>query len=341
MTGTSRRARVFKAVQYGLGVLALVWVFTRVDWTQVSALAGRLSVGTVLALVAVSGVELVVGFYLWYVLLDAVQRTRFLAAANTGLIVLFVNNLLPSRLSGRAVAPFVINNRTGMDYPEAVAVSGVHTGLYALVYGLLSVAGLLAAFDQLSAGFVVVLALSAALYVAAGALVLLAGVHMSTIDMLAAGLDAVARRLPVVGDQLALVAEKLPGFTAAAATTFRSLVRNPTAMASYVAGVVVVLLIAPGLRVWLLFGALGVEYEPMILLPLYLVTAYSVTLLPLTPGGVGVSEASATAVFIALGIPSHVVVPTIFLDRLFRAYLPALLGWYPSLRTDFSGLVSE
>lgn len=341
MTDRSRRVRLFKVAQYVLGVLALVWVFTQVEWAHVSSLLGRLSVGAVVALLAVSGLEVVIGLYLWYVLLDGVQRTHFSAAANTGLIVLFVNHLLPSRLSGRAVAPFVINNQTGMNYSDAIAVSGVHTGLYAFIYGVLSILGLLIGFGQLPAGFVLVLALSATLYAVAGVLVLLAGVHMGAVDALVDGVNVLARRVPVVGDRLAVLAEKVPMFTTAAAATFRSLVSDPATVLSYAAGAVVVLLVTPGVRIWLLFEVLGAEFEPMILLPLYLVTAYSVTLLPLTPGGIGVSEASATAVFVALGIPSHIVVPTIFVDRLFRAYLPALLGWYPSLQTDLSGLVSE
>jgi uncharacterized protein (TIRG00374 family) len=82
----------------------------------------------------------------------------------------------------------------------------------------------------------------------------------------------------------------------------------------------------------------GVTVQPAILLPLYLVTAYSVTLLPLTPGGIGVTEATATAVFVSLDVPSAVIIPVIFLDRFLGVYLPALVGWYPSLDMDLSAL---
>jgi hypothetical protein len=84
--------------------------------------------------------------------------------------------------------------------------------------------------------------------------------------------------------------------------------------------------------------AFGVAFEPAVLLPLYLVTAYSVTLLPLTPGGVGVTEATATAVFVSLGVPSAAIVPIVFVDRLFGIYLPAVIGWYPAARLDLSAL---
>ena len=335
------RAWLVKGTQYLLGITALAWVFGQVKWERAAVLLGGMSLGTVAALVAVSVVGVLSSLWMWHVLLDSVQETRFRAAADTGLVVLFVNHLLPSRLSGRAVAPFVAHNRTGMPYSGAVAVSGVHTGLYALLYGLVALVGLALVMGRLSFGLVFVLALSIALYAAAGTLVLLAGVHLGTVERIAGGLETIARRAPVVGDRLSTLAEKLPAFSAASADTFRAMLRDPIAVFSYTAGFVMSLLVVPGLRVWLIFESLGIGFEPALLLPLYLVMAYSVTLLPLTPGGVGVTEATATAVFVALGVPEAVVVPAVFADRLLGAYLPALAGWYPSLRMDLSGLVSE
>jgi len=89
--------------------------------------------------------------------------------------------------------------------------------------------------------------------------------------------------------------------------------------------------------VFLLFGSFGVSVDPL-LLPLYLVTAYSITLLPLTPGGIGVTEATAVAVFAGLGLPEAVVIPVVFLDRFLGVYLPALVGWYPTTKLDVSVL---
>ncbi len=67
----------------------------------------------------------------------------------------------------------------------------------------------------------------------------------------------------------------------------------------YAVGWAVDLVLAPGVRVGLLLGSFGVAFEPLVALPLYLLVAYTVTLLPLTPGGIGIAEATATAVFVA------------------------------------------
>ncbi|HET7323894.1 MAG TPA: flippase-like domain-containing protein, partial [Halococcus sp.] len=185
-----------------------------------------------------------------------------------------------------------------------------------------------------------VLFLSTVLYLAAGVVVLFAGIHLDAMDTLIGRLTAV-EGVPVFGTRLAELVEKLPEFTAASATSFEELSRDSGVIVRYAVGWAGTMVCAPGLRVWLLLTALGVDFEPAILLPVYLLMAYSVTLLPLTPGGIGVTEATATAVFVALGVPSAVIVPVVFVDRFLGVYLPALVGWYPSLRMDFSAFTTK
>jgi hypothetical protein len=160
-----------RIAQYLLGALALAWVVRQVEWERALSLLADVSGGTAAALVAVSAVGLAGSLYMWHVLLDSAWPTRFRDASQTGLVVLFVNQLLPSRLSGRAVAPLVAHDRTGMPYADAIAVAGVHTGLYAVLYGATALVGVAVAAGRLSAGLVLVLLLSTGLYVGAGAAV--------------------------------------------------------------------------------------------------------------------------------------------------------------------------
>lgn len=329
-----------RTVKYGIGVLALGWLLVQVSLDQVATLLGGIEPATLLVLVAVTGIGLVARFYTWHVLCNRFRRTGFVAAANTDLIVNFVNQLLPSRLSGRAIAPVVVREESGMTYPGAVAVAGVHTGLYAVLYGVISLGGFVIAYRQLPPAVALVLLFSTALYAGAGAVVLVAGTRLDAMNTIVARLAAI-ERVPMVGTRLAGLVEKLPAFAGASADSFDELASDPGIVVRYAAGWVGAMVLAPGLRVWLLLTALGTGFEPAVLLPVYLVMAYSVTLLPLTPGGIGVTEATATAVFVALGVPSRVIVPVVFLDRFLGVYLPALVGWYPSLRMDFSALAAE
>jgi uncharacterized protein (TIRG00374 family) len=329
-----------RVLKYGIGVLALGWMLRQVTLGQVVTLLRGIESATLLAVVAVTGVGLAARFYTWHVLCNRFRRTEFAAAASTDLIVNFVNQLLPSRLSGRAIAPFVVREESGMTYPGAVAVAGVHTGLYAVLYGAVSVVGFVLAYRQFAPALALVLLLSTALYVGAGAVVLFAGTRLDAMSTIVARLAAI-ERVPIVGGRLAELVEKLPAFAGTSAESFDELASDPGILVRYAAGWVGALVLAPGLRMWLLLTALGASFEPAVLLPVYLVMAYSVTLLPLTPGGIGVTEATATAVFVALGVPGSVIVPVVFLDRFLGVYLPALVGWYPSLRMDFSALAAE
>jgi uncharacterized protein (TIRG00374 family) len=326
-------------IKYGIGLLALAWLLDQFTLNQVMSVMQRAEIRTFFVVILVSGVGLAGRFYTWHVLCNRFQGTSFMSSINTDLILSFVNQLLPSRLSGRAVAPFVVRSESGMGYPDAVAVAGVHTGLYAVLYGAVSLVGFSISYRQFSAPIVSVLFLSTVLYIAAGTLVLFAGNNLDTMDTFVERF-VVIERLPVVGDRLSGLVEKFPSFSAPAANSFTELSSDVSVLLRYSMGWMVDKF-AAGLRAWVLLIALGTSFESVILLSVYLVMAYSVTLLPLTPGGVGVTEAVATAVFVALGIPSAVVVSVVILDRFLGVYLPALLGWYPSVQTDFSALTTE
>ena len=341
MSELSARRLAVVVVQYGIGVVAFAWLLTQVDLARVAGLLDAIDPMTILELLVVTALGLLARFYTWNVLIGRVQRPDLRAAAGTDLVVNFVNQLLPSRLSGRAAAPLVLRRRTGMTYPDAVAVAGVHTGLYAVLYGVGALAGVVLGVGQFSTGILLVLALSTALYFVAGAFVLFAGANMGAVDGVEGWLGGALGHVPAIGERLSEAVHSLPSFAEESAGRFRTLSSDPRVVLPYSAGFVGAMLLAPGLRVWLLLSSLGAGFQPAPLLPLYLVAAYSVTLLPLTPGGIGVSEATATAVFVALGVPAALIIPVVFVDRFLGVYLPALAGWYPSIQLDVAGLVAE
>ncbi len=318
-------------MQYAVAIGALYWLLTQIDLGAVWSLLGRLDPATVLALLGVTVVGLLGRFDTYYVLIDRLGPTRFRDAARVDLVVNFVNQLLPSRLSGRVAAPFVIRSFTGMTLPDATAVAALHTAMFALCYALVAAVGLAVALPRLSVGIALLLALSIGLYLLAGLAVLFGGANLTAFDRLLAVLRRLFARLPVVGDAVADRMEGLVGFTAESTATFRELLVLARVWVRYAAGWAIKHVLASGVRVWLLFGAFGASVEPAIALPLYLVAAYSVTLLPVTPGGIGITEATATVVFVALGVPGEVAASAILLDRVLGVYLPALAGWYPSL----------
>ena len=333
----SRRDVAISVLQYGVGIAALAYLLSQVDVATVSTRlrATEPTVLVALALVTVGGV--VARFDTWRAVLAPFASVPLLTAGRVDLAVNFVNQLLPSRLSGRLAAPFILRAETGIDYGDATAAAGAHTGIYAVYYGLVSAVGLVAILGSVSTGLLLLLVLSTMLYLVAGVVVLLAGLNLTALDRLVGFLASLAERVPRVGSAVADRVRAVPDITESSADAFGRISTDPRVWLRYAGGWTLALVVAPGIRVWLLFLSFGATVDPL-LLPLYLVTAYSITLLPLTPGGIGVTEATATAVFVGLGVPEAVVIPAIFLDRFLGVYLPAVVGWYPTLDMDLSVL---
>jgi uncharacterized protein (TIRG00374 family) len=333
----SRRDIAISVLQYGVGLAALAYLLSQVDIAAVSARLRATEPTVLVALVLVTVGGVLARFDTWRAVVTPFTRIPLLVAGRVDLAVNFVNQLLPSRLSGRLAAPFILKAETGIGYGDATAAAGAHTGIYAVYYGLVSAVGLVAIVGRVSTGLLLFLALSTALYLAAGIVVLLAGMNLTALDRLVGLLSGLAQRVPRIGGALAARIRAIPDITEASADAFARISTDLRVWLRYGAGWALALVVAPGIRVWLLFLSFGAAVDPL-LLPLYLVTAYSITLLPLTPGGIGVTEATATAVFVGLGVPEAVVIPVIFLDRFLGVYLPALAGWYPTLDTDLSVL---
>lgn len=324
--------------QYLIALVTLAWAVSQTEPVEAVSLLAGLDPQTVAALVVVTVAGLLARFDTWTATLVPIQPVDLRTAGGVDLTVNFVNQLLPSRLTGRLAAPLVLRSKLGISYADATAVAGVHTALYALLYGTVATVGLVFAFRRLSIGLAAVLALSIGLYLLAGATILAAGANLERLDRVLAGIPRLVGHLPRIGDRLAARAERAVGFTADSTTAFRTIAAEPGVWIRYAAGWVVAIVLAPGARVLLLFAGFGIAFEPVALVPVYLVMAYSVTLLPLTPGGFGVTEATATAVFVALGVPSAAIVPIVFVDRFLGVYLPALAGWYASLGIDRASL---
>ncbi|WP_459194224.1 lysylphosphatidylglycerol synthase transmembrane domain-containing protein [Halosimplex sp. J119] len=339
--GRNWRKTVIKIVQWAVAVGAFWYVARDVDWQATLAELSTLGPLVVGGVLLITTLEFGSRFSMWYALLNGREPTSFGTTARVDLVIKFVNHVVPSKASGHSVAPLVLRYYTDAEWTEAVSIAGLNTGLYAALYGLVALIGLAAFATQLAGGWLVVILLSTGIYLAAGTLVLLAGRRMDVAGRLASRLGGLLGRIPQIGDRLAGVADALPSFTADSAGIFRALSTRPSVVVPYALGWAGTLMVFPALRVWLVLTALGGEFSPAVLLPVVLVMAYSVTVLPLTPGGVGVAEASATAVFVSLGVAPELAPVVILVDRSFGVYLPALLGWLPAANLDMADVLAR
>ncbi len=330
------RRRLLQAVRYALALAALAWLVRAAAWDRVFDTAVALGAVALAGILLLSVLETLSRFATWHVLLNRLGSTPFSTAAGVTLAVSFVNHLSPSQAVGRSLAPAVLRQYTDFPWSSLVAVAGTHTALYALCYGAVALVGFGAFGPSLSWGLALLVGGAVGAYLLVGALLWLTGRHL---DAATGAVVAVHARIPFgrvpFADRVAgRVAGSLPDFSADSAATFRRLTDDRAALGTFAVGWSIAMLVVPGVRTWVLLEAAGVSFQTPLLLPLALVTSYAVTLLPVTPGGIGVAEASATLVLASLGVPAGVSAGVILVDRFLGVYLPAMVGWYPAMRLD-------
>lgn len=334
------RKRAVRAVRSGIGLVALAWLVRAASWERVFDTAGGLGVMAIGVILALSVVETLSRFATWHVLLNRLTPTPFSTAARVTLTVSFVNHLSPSQAVGRSLAPAVLRQYTDLAWSSLVAVAGAHTALYAICYGTAALVGLFFFGPALSVELLLLVGGSVAVYLLVGWLLWFTGRHFEATTSAALAIrDRLPfRRLRLPGSLAARVTDSLPAFGAASTETFRTVTSDRPTVGAFGLGWAVAMLVVPGTRTLLLLEAAGTGFDSPLLLPLVLVTAYAVTLLPVTPGGVGVAEASATFVLAALGIPAGVSASVVLIDRFLGVYFPALLGWIPAMRLDLDAI---
>ncbi|WP_336135329.1 lysylphosphatidylglycerol synthase transmembrane domain-containing protein [Natronomonas amylolytica] len=337
----SVRSQAARIGRYLLGIAALIWVINRGDWNKTIDVLGEISPSVLGLLVALAISGVVFRSLMWYSIVDHTTEITLLTAIEIDLVVNFLNQLMPSRLSGRSAAPLVVRQRAGVNVGTAAGITGVNTGLYGLLYAGTALVGIAVIFGRISTGLLGLLLLSTALYLVAGVLILIAGLKMEIVDALVVRLSAPSRRIPIIGSRISELFDRVPEFTGYSADVFQETLTSPRVLLVFITGWIGSLAVFPALRVYVLFGALGSGFEPATALPVILIAAYSVTLLPLTPGGIGVTEATATFVFVALGVPYEIAASTVLVDRVLGVYIPALLGWYPTVRQNPLSFVSS
>jgi len=332
---------VITGVQWGITIVSF-WVIAReVSWNELFILLKDLNYVIIIAIGAVTIFGFGTQFFLWWVLLNEIEKTPFSTVVRVDLVIKFINHIIPSKASGHSIAPLVIKHYTQTDWTDAVTISGLNTGLYATLYGIVSFCGLVLFFQRLPKALITIIFFSSLMYAVVGLLVFFAGHRLEIVGRIFNNISENKSFSSIFGNKLNKMATKFPSFTEESASTFRTLLSDPTVVIPYTLAWVGKLAVFPGIRVALLLIGLGGSFTPLWLLPIVLVMGYSVTVLPLTPGGVGVAEASATLLLVSLGINQEVAVAVILVDRVFGVYFPALFGAIPMADIDLMRLISN
>lgn len=335
MIGTDRDTREWflSGVQYAIGLIALVWFVSQLSVAGVVGLLHSLSIGSILLLIAVTVGGQIFMYLLWHLLFVSFQPTSFADTARVSLASNFVNVTVPSRVPALVLNPLIIRHHTGLNSTAAVTVTFVHTLLFAGLYALVATVGLVVAATHLSLKTFVFLAIAIGVYALAALLGIISLIELNTLSELIVR----ARRASPFDIQISNKNSWNKSITGDIREQVISLLTNWHVLSLFTLIWLCGLVLPSGIRVGVLFFISGYEFTPIWLLPAVVVTTYSVTILPVSVGGIGVAEITASILFVSLGYPIDVVAPIILLDRLLGKYIPGVIGFVPAMSVDFYG----
>lgn len=328
-------------IQVVVALAAFGWLLITFDVERAILLFTALDTAVLALVGGLTAVEFGTRYLMW----DALLRERIQPTLRTvfgiDLVIKFINHLVPSKAAGHSIAPLIVRHYTSMSWPESITVAAANTGLYATLYGIVAGVSMIVLAPFLSWALLSVLALASGIYFVVGTSILLTGHNIGRVttwlERTVAGLQ---RILPAAERVIGLLPELSIAKTESS-TLFENATSRAPVVVPYIIGWLGTVFVIPGIRTGLLLWSFGAFVTPWWLVPCALLLGYSVTVLPITPGGIGVAEVSAALIFVALGVPEPIAALVILLDRTLGVYLPAILGWIPAARIDIARILAD
>lgn len=236
-----------------------------------------------------------------------------------GTIVRFINIVTPSSATGRAASPLVYSSLNKSNVlKQAVGAVLATTSFYSISYGLMTFLGTLYLYQQIpNKKFSMLFFGTGSIYLFIGIFLLLPFSERSfpkprfSYNLIGRFVDRLQAFFGLKSFSIASPSERglsLEDFGMYSLMTFISLI------------------LLQGLRYILIFRALGTPIQDFGIVFWIPIIAYSISILPITLGGIGLAELTSSSIFIAIGLPETIVVVAVFIDRILNAYLPAGIG---------------
>jgi len=331
MTRLRQRATrnvLFTFFKYLLGICGIAWLVVQTDVAALQTVVFDLDLSTILLLVAMSVFGVLAMIYSWYALFITFRPVGFLDISDVVLVNYFVGQLVPSNVSALALMPLLTGIVTDVRTSVSTGVVAAHTALYAILYALVGGIGLLFVLPNLSISLRVVILLSVGMYAALAVMIVVFTYRYTMFSRLA------DRIIPSLLGLDKRFGDRFEGFGNETRASIEAIFRNEATVFRFAIAWAIGMMFVPAVRFYLIMGASTNATVSALLFPLYIVTSYSITVIPITPGGIGVAELNATFVFTALGFSAEVVVAAVLIDRFLGIYLPSLLGGIRSLSFD-------
>ncbi len=258
-------------------------------------------------------------------LLNIISEVSFAIILKSNFTANYINNIIPANVGGLLAEPwgFYSFSRGAIPLSKGLALVILSTIMQNVRRIVLSVGALMLFYRLLPKEYIGVIGLALLVYIAYTVIFVLLVFH---------------DRIPVFSlKPFALIFDKLfkgfiqkrispemKSFPDKIRESFRLFLKNKK---TYLLLVLLIIsdVLLEGFRLWLVLFAFGVSFNFWLIL-IVPSLIYSVTVLPVSLGGLGVAELSGIIVLQAIGISPEIAFPAVFLDRFLFSYWGLLLG---------------
>ncbi len=253
------------------------------------------------------------------------DKFTYLDLITGGLIVKSINIVTPSKSVGRFMGPFIFHGVSqGTTLKNAAKGVILTTSFYSFSFAFCTLGGTLYLLGTVDFYLILLIVVSGMAYLALGAMLLLWIKKTHENSWL--------RQLTEYFESTFKLKDWGPDFNLQTDLSGRQLLLWFSYYLIIFMGSVFLL---RGIRFYFLFWGLGYDSFPLVHALLLPTVSYSVTALPISLGGIGIAEFSASLVLMSFGVPEEIAVTSVFLERSLMVYLPALLASPLTLRFNF------
>lgn len=311
-------------------VVVLVYFFSIIDLNELLSVLSKLTIGLLLFLAALQIITQALLACKWHLSVKAMRYkitfARIFAIHLTGALV---ENITPAAKAGGDPARIYFLHKEDVAIKDALAVASVNKYLDMASFTIL----LFLFYVHLAANFAISTPLIVAMAISSTALALLSllGIFLYmnekiAIKILQKGLKIINRFKSVkLEPKIAVKNFKV---------SVRKIMQNKALLIQIISISVVVWLLYP-LKIYLIFHTLGSDVS-FGLVAFVTFVAYLIGMIPVLPGGIGLYEGSAIALYGILGVPLAEATVAVIIGRIFTFGFVSLMGALAAIELTYS-----
>lgn len=310
----SKKNHLKTAAKIVVSVTILVYLLSWIPTKRVISIIYDLSITALVGMTLLLTLEVLISTASIYILANYYTDIDYIETFKLDSMNFIANTFIPTKLGSMISMPILFDRYTSATKGEGAVIQTTQLVLMTTITGITAGVGWLLFHGLLPERMSLVLAVSTILYVGFP-MAIACGYALSGIQTVRNFLD---ERLPIE-------------------TISQGVRIDSSRLLISAACVVITKVLIAGGRMWVLAAEFDVELG---LIAILFVPAlmYSVTVLPISLGGIGVAEASGTVVLTALGVPVDIAAAFVIIDRVFVMYLP-VVGFY--IYINISGLPTK